>query len=55
MDEKIEITLPSELLERMDNIRKLLGYRSRGEFIAVAIRRLLDQYTVLTRELRPQT
>lgn len=55
MDEKIEIILPVKLLERMDRTRELLGYRSRKEFMVAAIRRLLDQYNILTSELRSRT
>lgn len=55
MEQKIEITIPLNLLERIDKVKTLLGYRSLEEFMEAAVRRLLDQYTVLTSELHQHT
>ena len=55
MEEKIEINLSIKLLERMDKLRELLGYKNRGAFMIAAVRRLLDQYTVLTSEIHQRT
>jgi len=46
-EEKLEISLPAELVERIDKICKLLGFRSREEVVVVAVRRLVDRYKVL--------
>ena len=46
--ERVEVVLPGELVERMDGLLKVLGFRSREELVVAAVRRLVDQYTVLS-------
>ena len=45
------INLPSELADKMDNVVKLMGFRSREMFAELAIRRLLDRYVILAGRL----
>jgi len=47
--ESVEISLPTNLCERLDEVLELLDFGSREEFAEAAVRRLLDRYTVLTR------
>jgi metal-responsive CopG/Arc/MetJ family transcriptional regulator len=49
-DERLEIVLPSELVEDLDEVVGLIGFRSREEFVGVAFRRMLDKFRVLVRE-----
>lgn len=46
----VSITLPSELLEKLDKVVELRGYYSRSEAIRDAVRSLLDEATVSTTE-----
>ena len=39
--------LPTELVKRMGEVIEFLGFGSEEEFIRAAVRRLLDEYTVL--------
>jgi len=47
--EKVEISLPTNLCERLDKVLELLDFGSREEFAEASVRRLLDRYAVLTR------
>ena len=42
--EKLEISLTSELVEKLDNVVELLDLDSREELIQCAIRRYVDKY-----------
>jgi len=44
---KIELSLPDELVTRLDDVRSKLDYKSRDEFTLVALKRLLDRYKIL--------
>lgn len=44
---KLEISLPVELVDRMDEILEALGFQSREEFVTAAVRRLVDRYVSL--------
>lgn len=44
---KLEISLPVELVDRMDEILEVLGFQSREEFVTAAVRRLVDRYVSL--------
>ena len=48
MGEKLEIILPVELLERIDQFIDLLDFRSREDFILAAVRRLVDRYSIIS-------
>lgn len=41
--------LPTELVERMGELIEFIGFSSEEEFVEAAVRRLLDEYTVLIR------
>jgi len=45
--EKLEVSLPAELVEGIDRVCELLGFRSREEAVVAAVRRLVDMYKVL--------
>lgn len=45
---KLEIALPVELVDRIDEVLEDLGFRSREEFVVAAVRRLIDRYMPLT-------
>lgn len=49
MIEKVEISLPTSLCERLDEVLELLDFGSREGFVEAAVRRLLDRYAVLMR------
>lgn len=49
--EKMEISLPTNLCERLDEVVELLDFGSREEFAEAAVRRLLDRYAVLMRRI----
>jgi len=51
-EDDLVIHLPVELLERIDEIRGLSGFRSREEFVIAAVRRLLDRYATLSLRVR---
>jgi Arc/MetJ-type ribon-helix-helix transcriptional regulator len=51
MDERFEVSLPSELVEGMGDMMELLDFESVGEFVEAAVRRLFDKYVVLTKTL----
>ena len=52
-DNYLGVRLPRELVERVDALvdRRVLGFRSRAEFIADAIRRRLDQIAEMERPI----
>jgi metal-responsive CopG/Arc/MetJ family transcriptional regulator len=41
------VDLPAELAERLDEVVELFDFGSEERFVEVAVRRLLDDYTVL--------
>ena len=49
----VNIKLPEELSKEIDIIR-VLGYRSRGEFVAEATRRLLMEVKAFKKKQAPQ-
>lgn len=53
LDERLVIEVPGELVERLDDVVDLLGFRSREEFALVALRQLLDKHVVLVRFVQP--
>lgn len=46
-EEKVEITLPKDLIRKIDMVRDYLDAGSREEFIVAAVRRLVDQFLSL--------
>jgi metal-responsive CopG/Arc/MetJ family transcriptional regulator len=53
LDERLVIEVPGELVEKLDYVVDLLGFRSREEFALVALRRLLDKHVALVRFVQP--
>lgn len=47
MVESLVIEVPGELVERLDDVLVLMGFRSREEFALVALRQLLDRHVAL--------
>lgn len=47
MVESLVIEVPGELVERLDDVVALMGFRSREEFALVALRQLLDRHMAL--------
>ena len=45
----MEISLQTNLCERLDEVLELFDFGSREEFAEAAVRRLLDRYAVMTR------
>ena len=43
-EERIEITLSDDLLDKIDTVREYLGTNSREEFIVAAANRLVNQF-----------
>jgi len=43
-EERIEITIPDDLLEKIDIVREYLDANSREEFIVAAANRLVNQF-----------
>lgn len=43
-EERVEITLPKDLVEKIDMVRGYLEAGSREDFIVAATRRLVDQF-----------
>lgn len=41
------MVLPNELAEMIGEVIEFLGFDSEEEFVEVAVRRLLDEYTLL--------
>ena len=52
----VNVKLPEELSKEIDALieQRVLGYRSRGEFVAEATRRLLMEVNALRKEQEPQ-
>jgi hypothetical protein len=53
LDERLVIEVPGELVEKLDDVVDLLGFRSREEFALVALRQLLDKHVMLARFVQP--
>lgn len=53
LDERLVIEVPGDLLEKLDDVVDLLGFRSREEFALVALRQLLDKHVTLVRFVQP--
>ncbi len=49
LDERLVIKVPGELVEKLDYVVDLLGFKSREEFALVALRQLLDRHVALMR------
>ncbi len=49
MVENLVIEVPGELVDRLDDIVMLMGFRSREEFALVALQELLDKHMALMR------
>ncbi len=47
MVESLVIEVPGELVERLDDVVALMGFRSREEFALMAMRRLLGRHVAL--------
>ncbi len=47
MVESLVIEVPRELVERLDDVVALMGFRNREEFAMLALRRLLDRHVAL--------
>ncbi len=45
--ESLVIKVPGELVERLDDVVVLIGFRSREEFVLVALTQLLDGHVTL--------
>ena len=41
---KLEVSLPVEIVDKIDKIIKVIGFDSRDELLIVAVRRLVDRY-----------
>ena len=39
-----EVALPTELVDRIDEVLEVMGFRTREELVIAAVRRLLDLY-----------
>ncbi len=52
MVESLVIEVPVELVEGLDDIVMLMGFRSREEFALVALRQLLDKHMAMMRCIR---
>jgi len=46
------VTVPVDLLRRVDRLVKDLDFKSRDAFVEAAIRRLIDHYTLMLRPLK---
>jgi len=44
----VTVKIPIELIEEIDAIVGKFGFRSRGEFVKEAVRKLLDHYRNIT-------
>jgi len=45
--ESLVIEVPGEVVDRLDDVVVLMGFRSREEFALVALRQLLDKHVAL--------
>lgn len=50
--EKLEISLNTELVKRMDEVVELLDFGSREELIRCTIRRYIDQYYTMPKSTK---
>ena len=41
---EMEVALPVELVDRIDEILEAMGFRNREELVIAAVRRLVDKY-----------
>ncbi len=41
---EMEVALPVELVDRIDEVLEAMGFRTREELVIVAVRRLVDKY-----------
>jgi len=48
--ETLEVKIPKDLAQQIDEILDLLDFRNREEFALAAIRRLTDHYIALRRQ-----
>lgn len=48
------IEVPSELLGEVDELVEELDFESREAFVEAAVRRLVDFYSILLRNLKPK-
>jgi len=48
---RLSVDVPVEIVEEIDWIAALLGFDRREQFIEAAIRRLLDRYRKLTKQI----
>jgi len=53
LDERLVIEVPGELVEKLDDVVDLLGFKSREEFALMALRQLLDKHVALVRFVQP--
>lgn len=42
---EMEVALPVELVDRIDEVLEAMGFRTREELVIAAVRRLVDKYT----------
>ena len=47
MVESLIIDVPGELVDRLDDVVVLMGFKSREEFALVALKQLLDRHVAL--------
>ena len=40
----MEVALPADLVDKIDEILEAMGFRSREELVIAAVRRLVDRY-----------
>ncbi len=40
----MEVALPAELVDRIDEVLEAMGFRTREELVIAAVRRLVDKY-----------
>ena len=41
---EMEVALPADLVDKIDEILEAMGFRSREELVIAAVRRLVDRY-----------
>jgi len=41
---EMEVALPVELVDRIDEVLEVMGFRTREELVIAAVRRLVDHY-----------
>ena len=45
--EKMEFELPRDLLERLDRMVELIGFKDRKELVTSSVRRFLDRFETI--------